>query len=74
MANLACPSQHPEVFPGERGVRHRELSVWSKVKAILRKLKARTYQDLVDGIVQAMLAVTKEDIRNWFAHCCYCAS
>ena len=46
----------------------------SKVKAILRKLKARTYQDLVDGIVQAMLAVTKEDIRNWLAHCCYCAS
>ena len=32
---------------------------WSKVKAILRKLKVRTYQDLIDGITDAMLAVTK---------------
>ena len=40
---------------------------WSKVKAILRKLKARTYKDLIDGITDAMLKVTKEDIRNWFA-------
>ena len=37
------------------------------VKAILRKLKARTYKDLIDGITDAMLKVTKEDIRNWFA-------
>ena len=40
---------------------------WSKVKAILRKLKARTDKDLIDGITDAMLKVTKEDIRNWFA-------
>lgn len=30
---------------------------WSKVKAILRKLKARTYKDLIDAIFEAMLAV-----------------
>ena len=47
---------------------------WSKVKAILRKLKARTYKDLIDPITDAMLKVTKEDIRNWFTHCCYCTS
>ena len=47
---------------------------WSKVKAILRKTVARTYKDLIDGITNAMLNVTKEDIRNWFAHCCYCTS
>ena len=47
---------------------------WSKVKAILRKLKARTYKDLIDSITNAMLTVTKNDIRNWFAHCCYCTS
>ena len=40
---------------------------WSKVKAILKKIKARTYKDLIDGITDAMLAVTKDDIRNWFA-------
>ena len=47
---------------------------WSKVKAILRKLKARTYKDLIDGIFDAMLTVTQQDIRNWFTHCCYCTS
>jgi len=46
----------------------------SKVKAILRKLQARTYQDLIDGITEAMLQVTQQDIRNWFTHCCYCTS
>jgi transposase len=47
---------------------------WSKVKAILRKIKARTYQNLIDGIIDAMLQVTQQDIRNWFTHCCYCTS
>ena len=47
---------------------------WSKVKANLKKLKPRTYKDLIDGIAEAMVKVTKEDIHNWFAHCCYCTS
>ena len=47
---------------------------WSKVKAILRKTAARTYKDLIDGITNAIFNVTQEDIRNWFAHCCYCTS
>lgn len=63
---IYLPPYSPEFSPIE--------NFWSKVKAILKKLKARTYKDLVDGIVQAMLRVTKEDIRNWFAHCCYCTS
>jgi transposase len=47
---------------------------WSKVKSLLRKTAARTYKDLINGITNAMLQVTKENIRNWFAHCCYCTS
>ena len=47
---------------------------WSKVKAILRKIKARNYTDLIEGIIDAMLQVTKQDIHNWFTHCCYCTS
>lgn len=47
---------------------------WSKVKAMLKKLKARTYKDLINGITDSMLKVTKTNIRNWFAHCCYCTS
>lgn len=47
---------------------------WSKVKANLRKLKARTYKDLLDAIIDSMSKVTQDDIHNWFAHCCYCTS
>ncbi len=47
---------------------------WSKVKSILRKRATRTYKDLIAGITNAMLQVTQSNIRNWFAHCCYCTS
>ncbi|PSO49473.1 MAG: hypothetical protein BRC33_06760 [Cyanobacteria bacterium SW_9_44_58] len=36
----------------------------SKIKAILRKLKPRTYKNLVDAITEAMLKVTHQNIRN----------
>lgn len=49
-------------------------NLWSKVNSLLRTTAARTYKDLINGITNAMLQVTKENIRNWFAHCCYCAS
>jgi transposase len=47
---------------------------WSKVKAILKKLQPRTYEDLMNAITDAMIKVTQKDIHNWFAHCCYCTS
>ncbi|MEL6931453.1 MAG: IS630 family transposase, partial [Cyanobacteria bacterium J06600_6] len=37
---------------------------WSKIKASLRKIKARTYPNLLDAIVDSMSKVTKDDIRN----------
>ena len=46
----------------------------SKVKNLLRKLKTRNYLDLIDAITDAMLQVTKKDIHNSLAHCCYCTS
>jgi transposase len=49
-------------------------NMWSKVKAILRKRKARNYKDLMDGIETAILEVTQKDIINWFTHCCYYTS
>lgn len=60
------PPYSPEFSPIE--------NCWSKIKAILRKIKARSYKDLIDGITSAMLQVTQQDIRNWFTHCCYCTS
>jgi len=44
---------------------------WSKVKTILRRLKARTLPDLIDALKQALQAITLQDIHAWFAHCGY---
>ena len=44
---------------------------WSKVKTILRRLKARTFPDLLEALRQALLAITPQDIHAWFAHCGY---
>jgi transposase len=42
--------------------------LWSKVKAILRKLKIRT-KDLMDhAISQALDAISLDDIAAWFGH------
>ena len=44
---------------------------WSKVKAILRSLAARTYEDLEHAVVAALSAITAGDIAGWFRHCGY---
>lgn len=44
---------------------------WSKVKTILRRLKARTWPDLIEALKEALLAITPQDIHSWFAHCGY---
>jgi transposase len=41
---------------------------WSKVKTVLRKLKARTHEELQFALQQALNAITKIDIKNWFTH------
>lgn len=45
--------------------------MWSKVKSILRSLKARTAEALLDAIGVALRAVTATDAEGWFAHCGY---
>jgi len=44
---------------------------WSKVKTSLRRLKARTFPDLIKALKQALLAITPQDVQRWFAHCGY---
>jgi transposase len=44
---------------------------WSKVKTILRRIKARTFSDLIDALKVALEAITPQDIHAWFAHCGY---
>jgi transposase len=43
----------------------------SKVKAYLRKVKARSRKKLVNAIGKAHQSVTAQDAAGWFAHCGY---
>ena len=45
--------------------------MWSKIKAWLRKVKARTLDTLIDTIGDALSQVTTNDAHGWFQHCGY---
>lgn len=57
------PPYSPDLNPIEK--------CWSKVKAWLRKVKPRTFDNLVDALAAALRAVSKNDAAAWFAHCGY---
>ena len=44
---------------------------FSKIKGILRKAKARTFEALVEATGQALSAVTARDVHGFFGHCGY---
>jgi len=44
---------------------------WSKIKAYLRKAKARTVEKLLDAIADALNTITHIDIIGWIRHCGY---
>jgi len=54
------PAYSPDLNPIEL--------MWSKVKAVLRKLKARTHEELQKALKIALDAITLSDIKNWFKH------
>lgn len=45
--------------------------MWSKVKAYLRKAKARTAETLLAAIHEALQTVTASDAQGWFRQCGY---
>ena len=57
------PAYSPDLNPIEK--------MWSKVKALLRALEARTPADLVRAIGQALAQVTAQDAMGWFVSCGY---
>lgn len=57
------PAYSPDFDPIEECI--------SKIKAILRKVKARTKRTLSRALRQAIELVTLDDIRGWFRHCGY---
>lgn len=57
------PAYSPDLNPIEM--------MWSKVKALLRKARARTHPDLLKAIAHALSCVTPQDALGWFAACGY---
>jgi transposase len=60
---LYLPPYSPDLNPIEQA--------WSKVKQILRALKARTGDALENAVAQALAAITPENAVAWFSHCGY---
>jgi transposase len=57
------PPYSPDFNPIEK--------MWSKIKAYLRKVKARTKESLEKAIADALDCVTTSDILAWFVDCGY---
>ncbi len=45
--------------------------MWAKLKTYLRKVKARTTEDLDRAVVEGLQLITESDCRSWFKHCGY---
>jgi len=60
------PTYSPDMNPIE--------NFWSKVKSILRSIKARTLEELLDALEKAFASITLQDISSWFEHCGYQAA
>jgi len=63
---LPLPPYSPDYTPMEQ--------MYSKVKALLRRIAARTKGDLYDAIGEALKEVTPKDIIGWFKEAGLCAT
>lgn len=60
---LFLPAYSPDLNPIEK--------MWSKIKSILRGMKARTSDTLYEAIKFALNEVNANDAKGWFASCGY---
>ncbi len=60
---LYLPPYSPDLNPIEEA--------FAKVKGLLRRVRARTREALVEAIGRALDAVTSRDARGFFGHCGY---
>jgi len=60
---LFLPAYSPDYSPLEE--------TFSKVKANLRRVGARTHEALQEAIGQALETLTTQDALGWFTHCGY---
>ena len=57
------PPYSPDFSPIEQ--------MWSKLKTYLRKVKARTGEELDRAVAEGLQLITESDCRSWFKHCGY---
>ena len=57
------PPYSPDFSPIEQ--------MWSKLKTYLKKVKARTREELDRAIADGLKLITESDCRSWFKHCGY---
>lgn len=57
------PPYSPDFSPIEQ--------MWSKLKTYLRKVKARTGEEVDRAIAEGLKLITADDCRGWFKHCGY---
>lgn len=60
---MFLPAYSPDLNPIEL--------MWSKVKNKLRSAGARTLEQLLAAIAEALKQITPQNAMNWFAHCGY---
>jgi transposase len=60
---LYLPAYSPDFSPIEE--------TFSKIKAFLRRVGARTPEALQEALGQALQMVTSQDAHGWFSHCGY---
>ena len=60
---LFLPAYSPDFSPIE--------GAFSKLKAFLRRVGARTRDELFEAIAQALPMITPTDALGWFTHCGY---
>ena len=60
---LWLPPYWPDFSPIEQ--------MWSKLKTHLRKMKARSREELDRAVAEGLKLITGSDCRSWFKHCGY---
>jgi transposase len=60
---LYLPPYSPDYNPIEK--------MWSKIKSILRKMKARSKEDLTEALTVAFNEISSSDAHGWFESCGY---
>ena len=60
---IFLPQYSPDLNPIEK--------MWSKIKQVLRGIKARTREELEAAIGKALDCITPEDAKAWFHSCGY---